>query len=131
MSDIRNTEDPFLQELVEIITQNVSDDAFGVSELAEQVGMSRSNLLRKVQKAANQSASVFIRNVRLYSARDLLISKDLNVSEVAYQVGFGSPSYFVKCYRELCGYPPGEEKERQRLAVVQAQPRIATAGIKL
>ena len=116
MSDIRNTEDPFLQELIEIINQNVSDDAFGVSELADQVGMSRSNLLRKIQKAANQSASVFIRNIRLHHGRDLLRNQDLNVSEVAYQVGFGSPSYFVKCYREEFGYPPGEEKDRQLAA---------------
>lgn len=112
MIDIRNTEDPFLQELIEIISQNVSDDAFGVSQLADEVGMSRSNLLRKIQKSANLSASVFIRNIRLHTSRDLLRTQDLNVSEVAYQVGFGSPSYFVKCYREEFGHPPGEEKEK-------------------
>ncbi len=112
MIDLRNSEDPFLQELIEIIGQNVSNDAFGVSELADEIGMSRSNLLRKIQKSSELSASVFIRNIRLLTAQDLLRTKDLNVSEAAYQVGFGSPSYFVKCYRELFGYPPGEEKER-------------------
>ncbi len=98
----------FLSRITEIITENLSDESFGVSELAREVGMSRSNLLRKVQKQMNVSVSVFIRQVRLQKAMEMLGEGSLNVSEVSYRVGFGSTSYFIKCFREQFGYPPGE-----------------------
>ncbi len=110
--DIRDSQDEFLQKLIAHIEQNMADEDFGVSELAEKVSMSRSNLLRKIQKASGLSASVFIRKIRLLAGRDALRKGGENVSQVSFQVGFGSPSYFVKCYREEFGYPPGEEKER-------------------
>jgi TolB-like protein/AraC-like DNA-binding protein/Flp pilus assembly protein TadD len=112
VSDIRDISDDFLQKCIVIIEQNLSDEGFGVTELANEVGMSRSNLLRKVQKASGYSASVFIRKVRLANAQSLIRETNLNVSEVSYQVGFGSPSYFIKCYREEFGHPPGSEKEQ-------------------
>jgi len=102
----------FIKELTEIIRSEMSNENFGVSELAERVSMSRSNLLRKIQKASGLTASVFIRSVRLTEAQLLLQKKELTVSEVSYTVGFGSVSYFVKCYREQFGYPPGEEADQ-------------------
>jgi len=90
----------------------MSNEQFGVSELAEEIGMSRSNLLRKVQKSTNLSASQFIRQVRLKKAMELLKEKSFNVSEVSYEVGFNSTSYFIKCFHEHYGYPPGEVGKR-------------------
>jgi len=90
----------------------MSNEQFGVSELAEKIGMSRSNLLRKVQKSTNLSASQFIRQVRLKKAMKLLKEKSFNVSEVSYEVGFNSTSYFIKCFHEHYGYPPGEVGKR-------------------
>ncbi|MCE7994686.1 MAG: helix-turn-helix domain-containing protein [Roseivirga sp.] len=90
----------------------MEDENFGVAELAEKVGMSRSNLLRKVQKLTGLSVSVFIRQVRLHRAKALLQDSSFNVSEVSYKVGFNSTSYFIKCFREQYGYPPGEEAKR-------------------
>lgn len=98
----------FLSEITKIILENISDDSFGVSELAEKVGMSRSNLLRKVQKASDLSVSLFIRKIRLEKAKELLLEKKLTVSEISFEVGFSSTSYFIKCFREQYGYPPGE-----------------------
>ncbi len=74
--------------------------------------MSRSNLLRKIRKDAQLSASQFIRNIRLEKGMEMLREKDLTVSEVSYEVGFGSTSYFIKCFREHFGYPPGEALNR-------------------
>ncbi|HDZ14710.1 hypothetical protein LCGC14_1055010, partial [marine sediment metagenome] len=70
--------------------------------------MSRSNLLRKIKKQTEHSASQFIRQVRLQKGMGLLQETSLTVSEISYQVGFGSTSYFIKCFREQYGYPPGE-----------------------
>jgi len=101
-------ENEFLLKLKSIVEENLSNESFGVSELADAIGMSRSNLLRKVKKLCNLSVSQFIRKIRLENAKEILITGDSNVSEVAYQVGFSSTSYFIKCFRELYGYPPGE-----------------------
>lgn len=102
----------FLQQLIAVIEEHMEDENFGVAELAEKVGMSRSNLLRKVQKLTGLSVSVFIRQVRLHRAKALLQDSSFNVSEVSYKVGFNSTSYFIKCFREQYGYPPGEEAKR-------------------
>jgi len=127
VEDIRNSGDDFIQKLIAHTEESMADENFGVSELADKVSMSRSNLLRRVQKASGFSASVFIRKVRLLTARDLLRDGKANVSEISYQVGFGSPSYFVKCYREEFGHPPGEEKNKyQNLSLDAPEEKIAS-----
>jgi TolB-like protein/AraC-like DNA-binding protein/Tfp pilus assembly protein PilF len=98
----------FLNKATAVIVENASNDQFGVSELAEELNMSRSNLLRKIKKATGLSASQFIRQVRLEIAMDMLKETSLSVSEISYKVGFGSSSYFIKCFREQYGYSPGE-----------------------
>ena len=65
MSDSSYIENDFLKKITEIIEENISNEQFGVSELARETGMSRSNLLRKVKSLTNLSVSVFIRQVRL------------------------------------------------------------------
>lgn len=91
-----------------MILENLPNEQFGVSELAEAMNMSRSNLLRKIKKETQLSASQFIRQVRLIKGMEMLKQNTLSVSEISYQVGFGSTSYFIKCFREYYGYPPGE-----------------------
>ena len=108
MQDPSYIENAFLKKITAIIETNISNEHFGVSELARETGMSRSNLLRKVKSQTNLSVSVFIRQVRLENAMEMLKQEDLNVSEVSYKVGFSSTSYFIKCFREHYGYPPGE-----------------------
>ncbi|MCX2836522.1 helix-turn-helix domain-containing protein [Salinimicrobium sp. MT39] len=103
----------FLDKATEIIVKNVSNERFGVSELAEELHISRSNLLRKIKSATNLSASQFIRKVRLEMAMDMLKDTSLTVSEISYKVGFGSSSYFIKCFREQYGYPPGEAGKQE------------------
>jgi TolB-like protein/AraC-like DNA-binding protein/Tfp pilus assembly protein PilF len=105
-------EDDFLNRITEIITENISNERFGVSELARETGMSRSNLLRKVKKLTKLSVSQFIRQVRLKNALEMLRQTSLNVSEISYKVGFSSTSYFIKCFRDFYGYPPGEVGKR-------------------
>ncbi len=108
MPDPLFTEDHFIDKAEALIVENLSNEQFGVSQLAEAMNMSRSSLLRKVQKHTKLSASQFIRQVRLQKGMELLKQTSLTVSEISYQVGFGSTSYFIKCFREQYGYPPGE-----------------------
>lgn len=109
MSEPSNTGDHFLDKAQAFVLENLSNEQFGVSELAAAMNMSRSSLLRKVKKHAGLSASQFIRQIRLKRGMELLKQDDtLTVSEISYQVGFGSASYFIKCFREQYGFPPGE-----------------------
>ncbi|RLD89135.1 MAG: hypothetical protein DRJ29_16755, partial [Bacteroidetes bacterium] len=108
MQDSSYIENDFLKKITAIIEKNISNENFGVSELAREAGMSRSNLLRKVKSLTSLSVSLFIRQVRLKNAMEILKQDSLNVSEVSYRVGFSSTSYFIKCFREQYGYPPGE-----------------------
>jgi TolB-like protein/AraC-like DNA-binding protein/Tfp pilus assembly protein PilF len=108
MNDLSKSDREFLEKITGLIRDRIADERFGVSELATEAGMSRSNLLRKVKRITGLSVSQFIRNIRLESAMEILRTSSSTVSEVSYQVGFGSTSYFVKCFHEKYGYPPGE-----------------------
>ena len=126
MADPTTIENDFLSQLTVIVDKNISNEQFGVSELADEMNMSRSNLLRKVKKQTKLSVSQLISQVRLKRAMELLRKSSFNVSEVSQQVGFSSTSYFIKCFREYYGYPPGEvgkRPEEQVVAVPAYQPK--------
>jgi TolB-like protein/AraC-like DNA-binding protein len=112
MSPAPVSDKDFLREITVLIEENIANEQFGVSELAEKMNMSRSNLLRKVKKHTDSPVNQLIREVRLKRGMELLRTTSLNVSEVSDQVGFGSVSYFIKCFREYYGYPPGEAGKR-------------------
>ncbi len=112
MSDFLDVKNEFLEKVVAQIEANLGDEQFGVTELADLMNMSRSSLLRKVQKFTDQSVSVLIRNVRLHHARTYLKDETMTVSEIAFKVGFSSNSYFIKCYKERYGHSPGEERKQ-------------------
>jgi TolB-like protein/AraC-like DNA-binding protein len=112
MSDLTPADIQFLNELHDVIAKNLANEQFGVTELAGAMSMSRSNLLRKVKKSTNLPVNQLIREARLKRAMELLQSSGSNVSEVSHQVGFNSTSYFIKCFREYYGYPPGEASNR-------------------
>jgi len=97
-----------LKRITEVIEANLSNENFGVSELAREIGMSRSNLLRKIKTSTKLSVSQLIREVRLQHAMEMLRQTDLTVSEISFKVGFSSTSYFIKCFHDHYGYPPGE-----------------------
>lgn len=102
----------FLEDAEAIVLNNIAEEQFGVSELASHMNMSRSSLLRKIKKQADLSASQFIRQIRLQKGLELLTDTELTISEISYEVGFGNSSYFIKCFREQYGYPPGEVRKQ-------------------
>lgn len=103
----------FIKKLYDILEVNLENEHFGVNELSEAIGVSRSQLHRKLKSIVGKSASRFIREYRLQKAMKLLQNNVATASEISYRVGFGSPTYFNTCFREFYGYPPGEVKFRK------------------
>jgi TolB-like protein/AraC-like DNA-binding protein len=97
-----------LDKAIQIIIDHLSDESFGTDELRKELGLSRSQLHRRLNKITGLSTSLFIRSVRLKKAFEILKEGNLSVSEVAYSTGFSSPSYFNKCFHEQYGFPPGD-----------------------
>ncbi len=94
-----------------IIQHRIQEENFGVSELAAELGLSRSQALRKIKAATGKSINRLIRDIRLEEATKLLGEQELTASEIAYRVGFSSPSYFNKCFLDQFGVTPGEYKK--------------------
>jgi TolB-like protein/AraC-like DNA-binding protein len=103
----------FIQKLTRTVFDNLNNEQFGAEELAVQIGLSRSQIHRRLHQINGQSITQFIREIRLKEAHRLLEKEVGTASEIAYQVGFGSPTYFNKCFHEYYGYTPGEVKARQ------------------
>ncbi|RED47927.1 helix-turn-helix domain-containing protein [Seonamhaeicola aphaedonensis] len=103
--------DDLLNSLQQAVLDNLQNEQFGVNQLSQIAGLSRSHLHRKLKKLKSQSISQFIREVRLQEAHKLLQKNTITISEIAYKVGFGSTSYFHKCFHEYYGYSPSEAKK--------------------
>lgn len=105
-----STDEIFLNKVMTAVEQNMSEEEFGVEELARAVAMSRSQLHRKLAALTGRSPSEVLRTTRLLRAKELLQKKAGTPSEVAYKVGFNSHTYFSKCFKEEFGMSPGEVK---------------------
>ncbi len=103
--------DPFIDKVRQIILDHLDDEKFSVSELASEIGLSKSQTFRKIKSLTNKSVSQIINETRLQEAAKLILKTDLHASEISYKVGFSSPSYFNRCFRKYYGITPGEYKE--------------------
>lgn len=101
-------DEQFLQKAMKLIYENLSNPDYNGDMLSKDIGMSRANLYRKLKALLNQSSSEFIRNIRLKNAAQLLLQKKLTVSEICYEVGFSSPSYFTACFTNYFKLSPTE-----------------------
>jgi AraC-like DNA-binding protein len=103
LKTIQSAEEEFLKKLFDITEKNYSDYTFNVEKLCLDIGFSRSQLYRKVKAVTGRSPVEFIRDLRLTKALSLIKENRYNLSEVALEIGFNSPSYFSKCFREKFG----------------------------
>ncbi|BDD11715.1 hypothetical protein FUAX_41470 (plasmid) [Fulvitalea axinellae] len=115
----------FIKRAEALVLEHLANEQFGVSELADLMHMSRSNLLRKVKKHSELSASQFIRQVRLRKGMELLEQTEWTVAEISDKAGFGNSSYFIKCFREQYGYSPGEVRKREPETVTVVESKLA------
>jgi len=95
-----------LNSIIDVIKKNLDNPDFSVEDLSREVGISRVHMNRKLKESINISPSKLIKSMRLKQAAYLLVNNEVNVSEVAYRVGFSSPSYFSNAFREYYGMTP-------------------------
>jgi AraC-like DNA-binding protein len=109
--DVLSADEEFLTRVKEEILNQLSNEQLSVESLAEQIGMSRVHLYRKVSGLTGMSVNELIRKLRLHRAAQLLQQQWGPVSQVAYEVGYSNLSYFSKVFKEEFGVLPSEYLE--------------------
>ena len=104
-------ENAFISRFKKVVEERMTDSELSVETIGSELGLSRVQLYRKVKALTGSSPVDLLRKARLNKAQQLLQATDLSVSEIAYQVGFTSPSYFTKCYKDEYGKVPGESRK--------------------
>lgn len=104
----------FVTRLREVIRANMGDSDFSVERIGEEIGLSRVQLYRKVKALTGQTPVELLRKARLERSRRLIEKTEKSVSEIAYEVGFTSPSYFNKCFKDEFGISPGAMRENMQ-----------------
>ncbi|PWD99496.1 hybrid sensor histidine kinase/response regulator transcription factor [Marinilabilia rubra] len=108
---VNSIDEKFLKDLLEALEEGIPDSEFNVSSLEEKLGMSHSNFYRKVKSLTGQSGKELLNEMRMSRAKQILTeNKNIRIDEVAYMVGFTSPKYFGKSFKEAFGVAPSEMK---------------------
>ena len=105
---VTRPEDQFMQKLQTVIYDNLGDENFGIAELCRGMASSRTQLHNKIKALTGKSTSIYLRSLRLHRAKALLLTTDLNVTEIAYEVGFRDPKYFSRTFAEEFGKSPSK-----------------------
>jgi signal transduction histidine kinase/DNA-binding response OmpR family regulator len=104
-------EEEFINKVLQVIEAHISEESFDIESFGEEVGMSRTQFYRKLKAITGMPASIYLRTVRLSKAKKMIEDRQGTISEIAYSVGFSSPSYFTKCFKDEFGYPPSEAED--------------------
>lgn len=97
-----------MDKIIQIVNKNISNQSFNVDVLCKEIGISRGHLHRRMKQYTGISASEFIRNIRLKKACELLKNRDIDISQIAYAVGFGNTGYFATTFKRYYGITPTE-----------------------
>jgi DNA-binding response OmpR family regulator/two-component sensor histidine kinase len=109
---LASPDERFLQKAIEVVENNISDPDLDIERFASEIGVSRMQLYRKLDALTSMTVKEFVRNIRLKRAVQLLVQKKLNISEVAYAVGFKDLSHFRKCFKVEFGMSATEYTEK-------------------
>ncbi len=104
--NVKNSETKFLQKIITVIHDNITQAEFGPVQLAIQLHLSESQLYRKLKATCGKSTALFIRSIRLQKAKELIQTTDKTISEISYDVGFNDPSYFSRAFKAEFGSAP-------------------------
>lgn len=105
---ISKMDEKYLNKIIDVVNLHLSEEEFSIEEIGDEIGMSRSQVYRKLKALTGKSPSLFLRSVRLNKAKQMISNKEASISEISYQVGFSSPAYFSRCFKEEFGTPPSE-----------------------
>ena len=103
----------FVEKFKALIEAKMGDSNLNVEDLGKDMGLSRVQLYRKIKSLTNYSPNELLRIARLKKAASLLASSEKTISEITYEVGFTSPSYFTKCYKDYFGESPTDFLKRR------------------
>ncbi|MEN9444253.1 MAG: hypothetical protein RIS47_1143, partial [Bacteroidota bacterium] len=106
--EIMPLDQKMLHKAIEIVEKNMANTEFSVEELSRELGMSRVHFYKKVLALTGKSPIKFIRTIRMKRAANLLMKSQMNVAEIAYEVGFNNPKYFARYFREEFGVLPSQ-----------------------
>ena len=106
--NVGSKDQEFLNKIMEVVEEHYSNSLFGIDDLCQELGMSRTKLYRKLKGLIGQSANEFIRSFRLKRAAQILKQQEMTISEVTYLVGFNDLQYFRYCFKEQFGMNPSE-----------------------
>ncbi len=101
-------ENEFIQKAIKVVEENIDNPDFDTEKFAEKMFLSRSQLHRKLVQLTNESPGEFIRAIRLKYAAKLLLQKNFNITQIALEVGFNSPSHFTKAFKQFFDCTPKE-----------------------
>lgn len=99
-------EEQFIQKVQKLLEENYQNSDLGVENYAQQLQMSHTQFYRKLKALTNKMPSQYIRSYRLAKAKNLLQNPNLNISDIAYQVGFNDPNYFTRAFKKEFGMSP-------------------------
>lgn len=111
---ITSLDEQLVQKALECVERNMDNTEYSVEELSADLAMTRATLYRKLQGITGQTPKDFIRSIRLKRAAQLLRDSDLSVSEIADHVGFSTPRYFAKLFKETFGVLPSQYEGKSR-----------------
>ncbi|MGN6181330.1 MAG: helix-turn-helix domain-containing protein, partial [Mucilaginibacter sp.] len=104
----------FLQKCITIVEAHLNDPEFSIKTVADEIGMSHSNLYRKIKSISGQSATAFIRFIRLRKAAEIMLTTDSTIYEAAYKVGLTDQKYFREQFSKLFGLNPSDYIKKYR-----------------
>ena len=104
--NVKNSETKFLDKIITVIYDKITQPDFGPIQLAIQLHLSESQLNRKLKATSGKSTALFIRFIRLQKGKELIETTNKTISEVAYDVGFNDPSYFSRAFKDEFGSAP-------------------------
>jgi signal transduction histidine kinase/DNA-binding response OmpR family regulator len=103
---LNSIDEKFMLRVGEVIEKHISEEEFDTEEFSKEIAMSRSHLHKKLKALTGKSASLYVRSVKMIKAKKMIEEQTGNISEIAYSLGFSSPAYFTRCFKEEFGYPP-------------------------
>lgn len=107
-----DVESEFYNRFLTIVEKGIGNAELSIEDIAGQMNLGKSQLSRKIKALTNYTPVEIIRDLRLKKARQLLLSTEKSVSEIAYEVGFSQPAYFSKCYKDAYGESPSDLRSR-------------------
>jgi YesN/AraC family two-component response regulator len=105
---LSDLEEQFMSKVLQVIQTHLAEEEFSIEQFGKEVGMSRMQLHRKLKALTGKSASNYLRSIRLNKAKKMIEEQKGSISEIAYSVGFSSPQYFTRSFKDEFGYPPSE-----------------------